>query len=433
MQIEELYQIFLESGNICTDTRKITKSSIYFALRGENFDGNHYAEKALQDGCSYAVVDNPEMVKNPRNILMKDSLQTLQNLALFHRNTLSIPIIGITGSNGKTTTKELIREVLKEKFNVIATEGNLNNHIGVPLSILKINKNHEIAIIEMGANHQGEIKFLCELSKPDFGIITNIGKAHLEGFGGPEGVIKAKNELYVALRERNARAFVNSDNQLLMDLSKEIERITYGFNSNSDVIGKIQNTGPCVQMEWFAKNDHNKKGSHIQTKIPGLYNAENILAAISIGHYFGVHPEKIKQGIENYIPALNRSQLILRETNKILLDAYNANPTSMEAAISNFIKLEGENKVLILGEMLELGELSESEHSSLIDLLKKMELRNVYLVGKSFKLQENLNGFFLFSDTTEAIEYFRQNPIKNSFLLIKGSRGNKLEQLVEVF
>lgn len=429
--MEKLYQIFLEHPNISTDTRKIKKNSIFFALKGPNFNANNFAKNALEKGCSYAVIDDEKYKENDRFILVNDCLTALQDLARRHRRMLKIPFIGITGSNGKTSTKELINAVLSKKFKTLATEGNLNNHIGVPLTVLSITDETEIAIIEMGANHIGEIAFLCEISQPDFGIITNIGKAHLEGFGSFEGVIKAKGELYEHLKKNDGTVFLNNDNQLLKDLSNGIKKVTYGKSSDSDCNGKLLEANPFLKILWKRKQETDLH-ENIQTQIIGSYNFENILAAICIGNFFGVEKAEIKSAIENYVPSNNRSQIIKKGSNTIILDCYNANPTSMSAAINNFTQISDAKKIAVLGDMLELGEYSQREHEHIVEILKSCRFSQTILVGKEFskiKLPEN---FKIFLSTEKAIQFFKTNKIENSHVLIKGSRGIKLEAIAEV-
>jgi UDP-N-acetylmuramoyl-tripeptide--D-alanyl-D-alanine ligase len=334
MSIEEIYSLFLKHPAICTDSRKAEKYGIFFSLKGDNFNGNAFAEIALENGCKYAFIDEAVYYKDNRYIIVENALNTLQELAKHHRSKLKIPVIGITGTNGKTTTKELIKAVLEKKFNTLATEGNLNNHIGVPQTILKITGKTEIAIIEMGANHIGEIAELCKISKPDHGIITNIGKAHLEGFGSFEGIVKAKKELYDHIEQNNGLLFVNKDNQLLSEMASRIKKITYGKSASADHTGSIKNTEPFIEIVW--KNTATNKTFLIKSKLVGAYNFENIMAAVAIGSYFEVDVSLIKEAIEAYTPSNNRSQIIKSSNNTIIMDAYNANPSSMEAAINNF-------------------------------------------------------------------------------------------------
>lgn len=434
VMINALYQIFRQHPKICTDTRKIEKNSIFFALKGPSFNANALASKAIEQGCAYAVVDEKEYSENEKFILVDDALTALQDLAKYHRSELkknNIPFIGITGSNGKTTTKELISAVLCRKYKSLATQGNLNNHIGVPLTVLSITPETEIAIIEMGANHIGEIALLCSIAQPEYGMITNIGKAHLEGFGSFEGVIKAKSEMYDYLRKNNGTAFLNNDNKLLKDLSEGIKKITYGKSADSDIHGKFIEADPLVKISWKRKQEA-EFNETVHTKIIGSYNFENILAAVCIGNYFGIERKSISAAIENYIPSNNRSQILERGTNTIILDCYNANPVSMSAAISNFAQIKDGNKIAVLGDMLELGEYSRKEHENIVEILKSCSFNKTILVGHEFskiKLPEN---FILFQKSDEARQYLREHKIEHAHILIKGSRSIKLETIAEV-
>jgi UDP-N-acetylmuramoyl-tripeptide--D-alanyl-D-alanine ligase len=429
--IEELYAHFLQHPFICTDTRKIEPNAIFFALKGDNFNGNKFAAKALENGCSYAVIDEEEYNTSDRFILVEDVLTALQQLAKHHRQQLNIPVLGITGSNGKTTTKELIRAVISQKLNTFATFGNLNNHIGVPLSLLSITAQHEFAIIEMGANHQKEIEELCQIALPEFGIITNIGKAHIEGFGSEQGIIKGKGELFDHLATSGGKAFINNNSVIIQDMAKSrsLSSISYGSEQPSDYNGQLRSVSPFVQLTW---NTTAYQSENIESCLIGTYNFENILAAISIGHFFGVEPEKIKKAIEGYVPDNNRSQLLKTATNTIILDAYNANPSSVTAAIKNLHAMEAEQKFFILGDMLELGNESKTEHQGIIKLIQQLELNSGVFVGNEFKQIMDDFDFPVFDTTTEAQEYLLQSPIQNSLILIKGSRGIKLEPLADI-
>jgi len=429
--IEEIYTIYKKYPLVCTDTRKIQPDSIFCALKGSNFNGNEFAEDALKKGSKYAIIDEKKFYKDERFILVEDVLTFLQTLSQHHRKQLNIPVIAITGSNGKTTTKELIRMVLAKKFKTFATQGNLNNHIGVPLTLLSINDSCEIAVIEMGANHIGEIAFLSDIAQPNFGIITNIGKAHLEGFGSLEGVKKAKSELYDYIKKYKGNIFVNYDNKLLRDLSSKISRITYGTDETCDCSGKLISVNPFVTLKYKWKTEEKKtnESNEIKSYLLGMHNFENILAAICIGSYFGVEHENIKEAIENYLPSNSRSQLIEKGTNKIILDAYNANPSSMKLAIENFSKLKVENKVLILGGMAELGTESIEEHITLINLIQKYNWKFVTLVGGDF-LKIN-HPFLSFENNIEAKNWLQKQKFENSYLLVKGSRSIKLEIILD--
>jgi UDP-N-acetylmuramoyl-tripeptide--D-alanyl-D-alanine ligase len=408
MEIATIYKHFLQSTGIATDNRKINKDNLFVALKGDNFNGNKFALSALENGAKLAIIDEEKYKIDERFIMVENSLLALQQLATFHRNQLNLKIIGLTGSNGKTTTKELINTVLSQKFNTKATVGNLNNHIGVPLTLLSFDKSTEIGIVEMGANHQKEIKMLCGICQPDFGYITNFGKAHLEGFGGTEGVIKGKSELY---------GFLSSQN---------INRITFGINNASNFVNitKIE-TNPMVKIEF--------EDTTIQSHLIGLYNANNINAAITIGKHFSVSNDKIKHALENYIPNNNRSQLLEKNSNKIILDAYNANPSSMNAALTNFFQLEEKNKVAILGDMFELGIESSEEHKNLIEFCFNHENITFHFIGKDFFKHKNLNTNMNFYETFETFKTLLLSQItENSFLLIKGSRGMSLERTLEI-
>lgn len=428
--LSQLYELYLQFPEISTDTRHIKKNSIFFALKGDTFNGNEFASEAIEKGCKYAIIDNISYKKNDRFLLVNDVLKSLQKLAWHHRNQLSIPIIGITGSNGKTTTKELIASVLEQKYTTFATKGNLNNHIGVPLSILSIQAEHQVAVIEMGANHVGEIAQLCEMVQPTHGIITNIGKAHLEGFGGKEGVIKGKSELYSFIRKNEGTLFVNEDDELLLSLSKNSTRISYGTSEDADWTGRLETLNPFITLSCGASDW--EEYIQIETKLIGKYNFENILAAGCIGNYFDVEAELIKKGIEQYEPSNNRSQLVKKGDNTILLDAYNANPTSMSAAIENFSAIKADKKLLILGDMLELGDESVQEHENILNLLKEKELTKALLVGKIFSKSNKKFASPTFLNTEEAIEWIKNNEVSNTSILIKGSRGMQLEKILEV-
>jgi len=428
MSLSEIYKIFLKYPLISTDTRNIKQNSIFFSLKGENFDGNKFADKALESGAVYAVIDKAEYYKNDKFILVDNVLETLQQLALYHRKQLKIPFLGITGSNGKTTTKELLNAVLSQKFKCIATQGNLNNHIGVPLTVLSVTQEHEIAIIEMGANHIGEIAELCEISKPDFGIITNIGRAHLEGFGSIEGIIKTKYALYESVKKSNGLVFVNGDNPLLMDLSKDIKRYLYGSSSDNYCYGESLINNNLVSISYSCKGI----GDVINTWLAGDYNKENILAAIVVGYYFNLDKNEIKFAIENYKPSNNRSQIIYKGGNTIIMDAYNANPSSLESALMNFSGLNVKNKVLIIGDMLELGSYSAKEHENILTLIESLGFSDVYLVGKEFVSVCQNKNWKCFDNSSDVINFISNNPINNSNIMIKGSRGIKLETILDV-
>ena len=412
MDIKELHKIFLKSSGVTTDSRQIELNSIFFALKGDNFDGNKYAKSAIDKGASFAVVDNQAYCLNEKYILVDDVLSCLQELSKYHRKQLNCPVLGITGTNGKTTTKELITAVIEKKFRTVATKGNFNNHIGVPLTLLRAKLDTEFLIVEMGANHIYEIEFLCGLAQIDFGIITNIGKAHLEGFGSVEGVIKAKKELYDHIDINDGTLFVNANDKLLKSISENTDRILYNINEQE------QSNSPFAEVIY--------NGSLISSQLIGDYNRTNILAACEIGRYFGVSLEKTKEAIESYTPSNNRSQLLETNRNTIVLDAYNANPSSMTEAIKAFQKVNHKKKLLILGDMLELGENSLVEHQSIIDELSQ-DNQKVILVGQEFnKCQHNFVHFF---NSEDALVWIEENQIEDMFILLKGSRGIKLEIL----
>ncbi len=426
--IPRLYSIFLEDKVVTTDTRNCPRGSMFFALKGANFDGNLFAHKALEKGCAHAVVDNAEIAATDnRYILVDDVLTALQQLASHHRDQLTIPILGITGTNGKTTTKELAFAVLSQKYNTLATEGNLNNHIGVPLTLLKITDLHEFAIIEMGANHPLEIDALCKIAKPDFGMITNIGKAHLEGFGSYEGVIKTKIEMYDWLRQNNGKVFVNTDDSVLVSRLDGLQSIGYAQEDNTaSITGKVIEADPQIRISL----SDSKEELTIKTQLIGAYNLPNMLAASAIGYHFGVSMQQIKTALENYAPQNKRSQLIKTDSNTIILDAYNANPTSMLAALQNFHSLDLVHKTIIIGDMRELGESSEEEHQRIIDWLEEHPFDNLIFVGEIFhKLNKGKNSYL---NATMLAEVLKNNPMCNQTILIKGSRGIALEQIAEI-
>lgn len=429
--IEKIYDAFLQCHQkICTDTRKLIEGSIFFCLKGVNFNANEFASKALEGGCSYVVVDEEKYVSHKNIFYVKDVLTALQNLANYHRKQLSIPFLAITGSNGKTTHKELINAVLSKKFKTLATVGNLNNHIGVPLTLLSITKEHEFAIIEMGANHQGEIDALCKIAEPDFGLITNIGKAHLEGFGGIEGVKKGKSEMYKFIASNGGKIFMNGDDEVLQSFSGAMDKITYGTTKLFDVVGKAINTDEFVSFKWttcYGEKDWNKLPV-IKTNMIGHYNFINVLCAVCVGNYFKVEDEKINSALSEYTPNMNRSQLEKTANNTLILDAYNANPSSMKAAIENFAALNANDKLLIIGDMFELGDYASEEHKKIVDLISGKKINEVILIGPEF-CKVSPSNFKKFTTTIEALEYLKENTQKNKTILIKGSRGMKLETL----
>lgn len=425
MNTKDLYQVFLHHPSIQTDTRKIKQGDIFFALKGPNFNGNTFAAKAIEAGASYAVVDEKQYSNGKNILLVEDTLHALQNLAYYHRNQFNIPFIAITGSNGKTTTKELVHAVLSAKYKTYTTQGNLNNHIGIPLTILSIKKDAEMAVIEMGANHQKEIETYCSYTRPTHGIITNCGKAHLEGFGGEEGVRKGKGELYDFLRVHNGTAFVNWDYEYLRDMSKGISIIhTYG-TKEAEVVGNIIQSEPFLSME--IKDD--PVLNLIQTHLVGTYNLPNVLVAITMGKHFNIPSEKIKTAIENYIPSNSRSQLVEKNNNHIILDAYNANPTSMKAAIENLASLPSQKKVLVLGAMAELGKESMHEHQEIISLIDQYNWHAVALVGGDFL--NTTHKYTSLENASAAKEWFNQQSFEDAYILLKGSRSMAMEKILE--
>lgn len=425
MTIAEIHRLFLQCTSISTDTRKIENNCMFVALKGENFDANTFAEEALAKGAKYVIVDNPTYATSDKTIFVVDSLIALQQLATYHREYLKIPIVALTGSNGKTTTKELIQVVLAKKFKTKATKGNLNNHIGVPLTLLSFSKETEIGIVEMGANHQKEIEFLCEIAKPDYGYITNFGKAHLEGFGGIEGVIKGKSEMYTYLKANSKTVFVNLDDAIQNDKTIDFNRITFSQKDTSaNVFINEISANPFVKIKTLT--------TEINSHLIGLYNTNNINVAITIGNYFGVSTSNIKEAIESYIPENNRSQLINKDSYEIILDAYNANPSSMKVALENFIQLDKTNKIAILGDMYELGEESLAEHKYIVDFLTKNSSFECYFIGKYFFENKSENANFHFYESFEMFSNsLRNTNWKDKTILIKGSRGMALERTLE--
>ena len=414
MKIKKIYELYSKHFLVDTDTRNIRKDTLFFAIRGDNFNGNEFAEKALKLGAKYAIVDEEKYNIHPNTILVNDVLNTLQKLANYHRNVLKIPIIGLTGSNGKTTTKELINVVLSKKYNTTATKGNLNNHIGVPLTLLSMTPKTEIGIVEMGANHQKEITFLCGICEPDFGYITNFGKAHLEGFGDIEGVIKGKSELYTFIEKNNKKVFINPEDAIQIEKTKNINAIY--FDKEIHFLA----ANPYVKLSFSTKS--------IQSNLIGKYNYTNIAIACTIGNYFKIAKADIKDALENYIPDNNRSQIIKTPLNKIILDAYNANPSSMQAALENFETLNEPCKTVILGDMFELGTDGLKEHQSIVDFVKKLNVDHAYFVGENFLQTGTINHFKTFEDLEK---YLKNNPLKHQSILIKGSRGMRLERLLK--
>jgi UDP-N-acetylmuramoyl-tripeptide--D-alanyl-D-alanine ligase len=425
MQITDLYRIYLKNPSIQTDSRKLQAGDIFFALKGPNFNGNLFAKQALDAGAACVVVDEPVGVEDSRLFYSSDALVTLQQLAKYHRQQFTIPFIAITGSNGKTTTKELVHEVLNTTYKTYTTKGNLNNHIGIPLTILSVQKDAEIAVIEMGANHQKEIESYCTYTLPTHGIITNCGKAHLEGFGGEEGVKKGKGELYDFIRHTKGTIFMMQDYDYLQQMSRGIEQIvTYG-TKNATIEGTINSSQQFLEVQV-------NKGSSlttIHTQLVGAYNLPNVLVALAVGKYFNVPDDSIKQALENYTPSNSRSQLIEKDGNKIILDAYNANPSSMKAAIENFARMPGNDKILMLGGMMEMGESSLQEHAAIVQLIEQFTWKQVVLVGGDFSKVSH--AFINFNNAGEAATWLKQQAFNNAQLLIKGSRSMQMEKVLQ--
>lgn len=425
MTIETLHALFLDSTGISTDTRKIIKGNLFFALKGEHFNGNLFAEKAIELGASHSIIDDPEFLEsNGKTILFDNTLKTLQHLANYHRNYLKTTIIALTGSNGKTTSKELINAVLSQKYKTTATQGNLNNHIGVPLTLLSLTDTTEIGIIEMGANHPGEIEELCAIVQPDFGYITNFGKAHLEGFGSIEGVIKAKTELYNYLQNNNKTVFLNNEDTVQVERANKINSFSFGKkNTDSDVTIELLQANPFLKIN-FSKTE-------VESKLIGSYNFSNIAAAVAIGMYFKVSESAIKKGIEGYMPSNNRSQIIKLGSNTIILDAYNANPSSMRASLENFNQLEAKNKIVILGDMFELGGDAASEHQNIVTYIEQLNLNAAFLIGENF-YKTKTNSILKHKTFENLKPKLSEMQFENSHILIKGSRGMALERVFDL-
>ncbi len=427
---EELFELFRKHPVICTDSRKIIPGCIFFALKGPAFNGNAFAATALSSGASYAVIDEPSIKHSDKVLAVDDVLNSLQLLANYHRRQLKIPFLAITGSNGKTTTKELIRSVLSKKYKTIATKGNLNNHIGVPLTILSIPVDAEFAVIEMGANHQKEIESYCRIAEPDFGLITNVGKAHLEGFGGFEGVKKGKGELYAWISKHGGNIFINEDNEHLKSMSLPFnfrEVVNYGTGKDVYCCGELISEQPALKIEWKCQTRFGEINSHLV----GSYNFENILSAVCVGNYFKVKPEDIDAAINEYVPDNSRSQVIRKGSNTIILDAYNANPTSMEAALKNFASISADRKIVFLGDMAELGKESDDEHKRILSMINSDKYSSVVLVGKNFgQFLTSVKGIH-FDDSEKAAAWVKEHLPENSYILIKGSRSTKMERILE--
>jgi len=426
MSIIDLYDLFIHNPQITTDSRNCPKGSIFFALKGDKFDGNQYAGKALASGCVYAVIDNPDYYIGERTILVDNVLKTLQQLAHHHRKVLGLPIIGITGTNGKTTTKELLAAVLSTKFNLLYTEGNFNNHIGVPLTLLRLTHDHEMAVIEMGASHPGDIKELVDIVHPNYGIITNVGRAHLEGFGSFEGVIRTKGELYDYIRRSKGKIFIKKENEYLQSIAKGIEQITYGNRDDAFASGQVVSCDPFLVFNWKQQG----KLHTVETHMIGSYNLDNVLAAVAVGRFFKIPAERISRAIAAYEPTNNRSQFKKTDNNELIIDAYNANPSSMKVALDNFITMPVQPKAIILGDMRELGPTSDELHAEVVEQIKKGQFDKVFLCGEHFsKVGKEFSPFA----TTEAmVEELRKQPLKGYHILIKGSHSMGLEKLADI-
>ena len=421
--IENIYQHFQKAYKVSTDSRKIEDGAVFFALKGENFDANDFALQVAEEGkASLVVADRNDLPKHERILIVDDTLKALQQLAQYHRQQMKATVIGITGTNGKTTTKELVSAVLAKKYRLIHTMGNLNNHIGVPLTLLSIKPDTEMAVVEMGANHPGEIADLCLLSDPDFGLITNVGKAHLEGFGSFEGVIETKTALYRHIKANGQAVFVNRMNDILWQRSEGQKRISYGCHSNADYPVEQGQCDPYLSVKW--------QEQEVRTRLVGAYNFENVAAAIAVGNYFGVKTEAIIEALESYTPTNSRSQVIDTEKNHIIMDAYNANPTSMQAALRNFANICGEQHLLILGDMRELGSASEEEHRNILNLMKELGFKEAYLVGQNFSVYNDNADWKTFENVTDLCQYLEGQPVRGKTILVKGSNSIQLGKVL---
>ena len=425
--IEKIYNYFISSSGVSTDSRTVKPNNLFFSLSGPNFNGNEYALKAIENGALFAIIDDPDFKKGDQYILVNNCLSSLQELANYHRKKMALEVIAITGSNGKTTTKELIHAVMSSYFKTQSTEGNLNNHIGVPITLLSIESATEFAIVEMGANKPGDIKELVDIAEPDFGIITNVGKAHLEGFGSFEGVIKTKTELYEFIKQKSGALFLNADDEILQKKTSNLPAFTYGKSEQANIRGEILNSDPFLKINWQIPND--SRIESVQTQLVGDYNFPNVMCAIAVGVYFGVPYHSIKLAIETYVPTNNRSQILKTEFNTVILDAYNANPSSMEVALRNFSLQKSNNQIVILGKMNELGSFSLDEHKNIQNLANSFPFELVILIGEHYS--QNPNNVVL-QNTDELFLWLKKNPLKNKNILIKGSRSNKLEQVVSL-
>ena len=431
MKISELHAIYLRYPIVTTDSRMCPKNSIFFALKGERFNGNLFADGALKAGCSYAVVDEwTDEVNDERIIKVNNVLATLQALATYHREKLKIPVIAITGTNGKTTTKELLAIALSREFKVAYTQGNFNNHIGVPLTLLTMNKTHEIGVVEMGANRPGDIRELCDITKPNYGLVTNVGKAHLEGFGTLENVINTKCELYDYIRTHEGKVFVNKDNPFLLERSEGMDRILYGKNDPSlFASGSIANATPFLEFDWsFFDSSY-----RVKTRLVGEFNFDNAISAVAISKFFGINSERISTALEEYEPQNHRSQFKRTERNDLIIDAYNANPTSMKASLEFFSNVPTSlPKMVILGEMKELGATAKEEHQRMIDFLKEQSFNQIILVGEIFQeLSLSKHPYRIYSNVNELIESLKKEPVKKHYILLKGSHSVALEKAID--
>jgi len=422
--IEKIYELYKKAYTVTTDSRTITPGCVFVALKGEHFDGNDFALKVAEEGIAACVIaDRQDLPKRDGVFVVEDSLKALQELAKLHREKLGLPVIGITGTNGKTTTKELVSAVLAKKYNIVFTQGNFNNQLGVPLTLLRIKPGTELAVVEMGASHPGDIDELTNLGEPNFGIITNIGRAHLRDFGGYEGVIKTKNEMYQYIAAHKGLLFVNKDNELLMGLANNINKVTYGTCSDADTQGRMLSANPYLSVEW--------NGHKIDTQLVGDYNFENVMAAICIGTYFKVAANDIVEALSSYCPTNNRSQVVETGKNRVIMDAYNANPTSMSHAIKNFRNICKNDNMLILGDMRELGEESEQEHKNILELLKELRFENVYLVGEEFSQVSENSGVSTFNDVEALIQHLASHPVSGKDILVKGSNSVHLNKTID--
>lgn len=422
--IEKIYKLYKTAYTVTTDSRTITQGCVFVALKGEHFDGNDFALNVAEEGIAACVIaDRKDLPQHERLFVVEDSLKALQELANYHRKQLDTPIIGITGTNGKTTTKELVSAVLAKKYNILFTQGNFNNQLGVPLTLLRIKPDTELAVIEMGASHPGDINELTGIGEPNYGMITNIGRAHLRDFGGYEGVIKTKNEMYQYIAAHKGLLFVNKDNELLMDLSKSINKVTYGTSNDADIQGKLLSANPYLSVEW--------NGKKIDTQLVGDYNFENVMAAICIGTYFNVAANDIVEALSSYRPTNNRSQVIETAHNRVVMDAYNANPTSMSHSIKNFRNICKSDNLLILGDMRELGNESEQEHKNILELIKELRFENVYLVGEEFQRVAKNSKFSTFINVEELAQYLQQHPVSGRDILVKGSNSIHLNKIID--